>query len=327
MPSRSGDALDAAPRDTGAMATQSSSALVALSNELAAAVERVAGAIVSIDARRRTNSSGIVWRDGVIVTADHTLERDDEIELLLADGRTTAASIAGRDPSTDLAILKPSVPAALPIAEPAEPASLRVGELVLAVGRPGEGGPSATLGVISALDGPWRTWRGGEIERFVRADVSLYPGFSGGPLVTIDGRVLGLNTTGLSRRTAVTIPATTVSRVVDVLLSGGRIRRGYLGIAMQPVRIPDRIATDLGLDDRGGVIVVDVEPNGPADRAGLLIGDVIVRMGETRVRDADDLQIVLGANRVGAALAARIVRGGTAADLTVTVGERPHGDD
>src|SRR6202163_2451161 len=283
------------------------SALVALSNDVAATVERVAAGVVAVEARSRIGSSGFFVRPDLILTADHALE-SDEVEIVRAGGETEPASIAGRDPSTDLALLRVEKPGTALEFAPAE--ALRVGAIVLAVARDDDGDLAASMGVLSAVGAGWRTWQGGQIDRFVRPDLSLYPRFAGSPLVDVTGRVIGLNTGGLSRRQTLTVPATTIERVVDALLTrGGRIPRGYLGVALQGVQ--------------GGVIVLGVEPNSPADRGGLIVGDIITALGGTRVEDADDVHAQLGASTVGAALAVDVLRGGTPQRADVVVGERP----
>jgi S1-C subfamily serine protease len=295
--------------------------LATLSNDLAGAVEQAARVVVAVHARRRIPSSGVVWRPGVIVAASHTLARDEDITVTLPDGRTVSATLAGRDDTTDLAVLRLDAPALTP-AERADPAALRVGHLVLAVGRPGPS-VTASMGVVSAVGGEWRTWQGGRIDRFVRLDLNIYDGFSGGALVEAGGRVLGINTSGLARATALTIPAATVDRVTDQLLSHGRVQRGYLGLASQPVRLPEGLRAALQLESDIGLVVVNVEPDGPADRAGMLLGDVIVAVDGTAVRDPADVLAALGPERVGNPLTARVLRGGQPVAVTITVGRRP----
>jgi S1-C subfamily serine protease len=300
-----------------------SSALLALSNDLAEAVACASQAVVAVQARPRMPSSGVHWRQGVIVTADHTVKRDEDISVGLPDGRTAPAVLAGRDPSTDLAVLKLQG-LEFPTAEIGDAAGLRVGHVVLAVARPGERGRglSASWGVISALGGPWRTWHGGQIDQFIRPDLTLYPGFSGGALVDTRGRIMGINTSG-PRSMVLTIPPSTVNRVVSQLLERGRIARGYLGLGMQPVRLPESLKRTLNLTRAGGVIIVAVEPDSPAERAGLLIGDVLVALDGVPIGDTADVQALLGPERVGSAVVASIIRAGLLAERTVVVGERP----
>jgi len=308
------------------MASQTSettSLLLGLSNDLAGAVERAGAAVVAVNARQRVPSTGIHWSPGVIVTADHTVERDEEITVTLSDGRTVPVTLAGRDPSTDIAVLRAQGVEGVPTAEIGDSHALAVGQIVLAIGRPGEHGLSASYGVISALSGSWSTYRGGQIDQFVRPDLTFYPGFSGGPLVNAHGQVVGLNTSGLTRGLGVTVPASTVNRVADQLLSKGRIARGYLGLGFQPVHLPDSLKNTLNLTTNDGLIIVTVEPEGPAERAGIFIGDVLVALDNTPVTDIEAVQSLLGADRVGKAVNARVVRGGTLADVSITVAERP----
>ncbi|HEU4647545.1 MAG TPA: trypsin-like peptidase domain-containing protein [Gemmatimonadales bacterium] len=295
--------------------------LAGLSNDLADAVEQAARSVVAVHARRRIPSSGVAWRPGVIVAASHALARDEDITVTLPDGHTVTATLAGRDETTDLAVLRVDAPS-LPPAERADPTALRVGHFVLAVGRPGPN-VTASMGVVSAVGGEWRTWQGGRIDRFVRLDLNIYDGFSGGALIEAGGRVLGINTSGLARATALTIPATTVDRVADQLLSHGRVQRGYLGLASQPVRLPEALRAALQLESGIGLVVVNVEPDGPADRAGVLLGDVIIAVDGTPVRDPADVLAALGPDRVGKPLTARVLRGGQPVAVTITVGRRP----
>jgi S1-C subfamily serine protease len=269
--------------------------------------------VVAINARRRIPSSGIVWRPGVVVTAGHTISRDEDIGVILASGRTVTATLAGRDPTTDLAVLRLE-DAAVPPVERGDDADLQVGRLVLALGRPGPA-VTASLGIISAVGGEWRTWQGGRVDRFVRLDLAIYDGFSGGPLVEAGGKVLGLNTSGLSRAMALALPASTVDRVTDQLIATGRVRRGYLGLAVQPVQLPE----PLGL----GLVVVKLESGGPAEAAGLLLGDILTALDGRDLADPEDILAALGGERVGQPIEVRLLRGGEPKTIGVTVGERP----
>lgn len=303
--------------------SETGSTLSALSSDLAGAVERAGRATVAIHARPRIPSSGIHWRPGIIVTADHTVKRDEEITVTFDDGQTHPASLVGRDPATDLAVLRSEHHAA-PAAELGDATSLAVGHIVLAVGRAGEQ-VSASLGIVSAIAHEWRTWRGGVIERLFRLDLAVYDGFSGGPLVDARGAIVGLDTSGLARGIATAIPRSTVDRVTDQLLATGHIARGYIGLAMQPVRLPGALVRALGLAGEGGVILVGVEPGGPGDKAGAMIGDVMVALDDKPVRTADDLVALLGSESVGRTVRARIVRGGASRELSIVIGERARG--
>jgi S1-C subfamily serine protease len=301
---------------------ESGSALVDFSNDLANAVDRAGLSIVAVHGRSRTPSSGVHWRSGIIVTADHTLERDEGITVTLPDGRNLPATVAGRDSGTDLAVLKVDA-GDLPVADIGDSAALKIGHIVLAIGRPGEHGLGASWGAISAIGPAWRTWAGGQVDQLIRPDLTLYPGFSGGPLIDARGQIVGVNTSGLSRNLTLAIPTATVNRVVETLLTTGRIARGYLGLAMQPVKLPDALRGQLGLANETGLIVVNVENDGPAEKAGAFVGDILVAIEGQPVGDTDDIQSQLDPDRVGRPLAVTVVRGGRLQDLTITVGERP----
>jgi len=293
-------------------------ALLSLSNDLAAAVERVRGAVVAVNARPRLPSTGVHWRPGIIVTADHTVRSDEDITIIAPDGRTVAASLVARDPGTDLAVLRVH-DTDLPLADLGDPASLKVGHIVLAVGH----GPRVSWGVVSTLGGRWRTWRGGEIDQLMRLDLTLYPGFSGGPLVDVKGRVVGINTSGLSRQLELAIPVSTVTRVADELIDKGHVSRGFLGLGLQPARLPEAFRRRLAGASEIGLLVVNVQPDGPAAKAGVLLGDVLVTLDGAPVGATEDVQAVVGARRAGSTVTATILRAGAPAEVSMTVGERP----
>jgi len=295
--------------------------LAALSDDLAAAVEQASRSVVAVHARRRIPSSGVAWRSGVIVTASHTVTRDEDITLTLPDGRTAPATLAGRDETTGIAVLRTDATGITP-AEHASAGALRVGNLVLALGRPGTA-ITASLGVVSAVGDEWRTWQGGRIDQFVRLDIAIYDGFSGGPLVEAGGHVLGINSSGLARGMPLTIPATTVDRVADQVLAGGRLGRGYLGLASQPVRLPEGLRQSLHLAGDFGLVVVNVEPGGPAEQGGVLLGDILVAMDGAPVSDPRDVLAALTPERVGQVIPVRVLRGGQPTELSITVGQRP----
>ena len=293
-----------------------------LSNDVSGAIARAAQSVVAVDARRRSTSSGVHWREGVVVTADHAVKRDSEISLTLPDGREVPAELAGRDGSIDVAVLRFDG-SGMRTADFASPDELAVGRLAIAVARSDDEGVAASLGVVSALGGPWRTWQGGRVDRLIRPDLNIYSGFSGGPLIDAAGGVIGMNTAGLSRRTPLTLPVATIERVVGQLLNRGTVTRGYLGLGMQQVRLPENVRERLGLGAGDAVIVLSVEPGGPAERAGLFIGDVVVSLDGRRIEDVHDVLAFLNDNAAGRTVRAAIVRAGVPADLSITVGERP----
>jgi S1-C subfamily serine protease len=292
--------------------------LLLLSNDLASAVERAARSVVAVHARPRLPSTGVHWRPGIVVTAEHTVRVEEEIRVVWPDGRAAPASLVARDPGTDLAVLRVG-DTDWPVAEVGDGAELKVGNLVLAVGY----GPRASWGVVSAVGGPWRTWRGGEVDRFVRVDLALYPGFSGGPLVEASGKVAGLVTSGLSRQLELAVPASTVMRIVDELLATGRISRSYLGLGLQPVALPEALRRLAPGSEPHGLIVVSIEADGPAARAGVMLGDVLVALEGRPLHDPGDVQAVLAGRRPGTAVTASLIRAGAPLDAVITLGERP----
>ena len=297
----------------GAMETT----LKILSVGLADVVERSARLAVAVDARPRMGSSGILWQPGVVVTADHAIRREEDIPVLLPDGTRTAAKLAGRDPGIDLAVLRLE---SAGTTEFERAPQLRAGELVLAVGRH-EPGVLATMGIVSTAGGVWKTWRGGELDSLLRLDIAAYPRSSGSVVVDSEGRVAGMLTSGLTRTAPVAIPSATIDRVIAELLKHGRIARGYLGVGLQPVPLPPPIARTLGRQQASALIVLSVEPDGPADQAGLVLGDVLVELGGRAVLDTDDVQVALQGS-IGRELKALVIRGGERLELVVKAGER-----
>jgi len=295
--------------------------LNALSDDLAHVVEQVSPSVVAANARRHLSSSGVYWRDGIIVTAAHTIRRTDEISVILANSQSVVTTLAGVDPSTDLAVLKIDNPELSPPLF-GDASQLKVGHVVLAVGRGAQRGLNATLGIVGVLSGSWRTWRGGLIDQFIGLDLVLHPGAAGGPLTDSHGRVLGINTLGLSRSMALTIPVSTVNRVVTHLLEKGHMGLGYLGLGMRPVPLPENLKSTLNLSADSGLIVVTVEPDGPGSKAGVLFGDVIVALEGTAVSNIRDLQAFLEPESVGKTIPVSIIRGGKPIEINVTIGER-----
>ncbi len=289
-----------------------------LSDAMANAAETVGQSIVRVEGRKRLAGTGVVWSaDGVIVTAHHVVHKENGIEIGLPDGSTASATLVGRDPSTDLAVLRAETH---DLAAPAwgEIDGVKVGQLVLALGRPGQF-VQATLGVVSALGQGWRTPPGGQIDRYLQTDVLMYPGFSGGSLVSAGGEVIGLNSSALLRGVSVAVPVPTVRRVVESLLQHGHVRRGYLGVAAQVVRLPEALQEQLGQET--GVLLVSVETGGAADQGGLALGDTIVALDGQPVRHMDDLLGLLTSERIGVSVPVQIVRGGQVQEMQVTVGE------
>jgi serine protease DegQ len=293
--------------------------LAALSNGMADAVENVATAVVRVNGRRRRSGSGVVFAQNMVLTASHVLEREEDLSVETADGRTLSARFAGRDHSSDLAVLNVG---GLDI-DPATPAEgdARVGQISLAVGSHSRGeGPRATLGVVSAVGGPVRSRRGPRVERYIQTDATPYPGFSGGPLIDARGDVLGILVSGWGRGAAFAIPADIAWRTAGTLSERGSVKRGYLGILSQPVRLPN--GQSLGLTQRGGLLVVGVEDGSPADRGGLIVGDILATLDGQPIEDTEDLLVLLAGDRVGRSVPVKLVRGGELTEVEITVGER-----
>jgi len=290
-----------------------------VSNAFAEAVEKAGQSVVRVEARRRLPASGIVWSsDGVIITAHHVVHRDENIHVGLSSGDKVLATFVGRDPTTDLAVLRVEANGLTPPSWVGRE-GLRVGHLVMALGRPGKS-VRAALGIVSALGESWRTPVGGELESYIQTDLVMYPGFSGGLLVEANGKGVGLNTSGLLRGANLAVPFESLQRVVETLLEHGRIRRGYLGVSVQPVRLPAGVAEQL--NQKIGLLVVSVEQDSPADEGGLVLGDAIVRVDDQAIHQADDLLTLLSGDRVGVDVSLRVVRGGELKDVTTVIGER-----
>jgi S1-C subfamily serine protease len=294
---------------------ESTNPLAAFSEQTAQLVERVAHSVVAVHGGGR--ASGIHWRPGVIVTAEEILERDEDIGLILPGGRQVAATLAGRDPSTDVAVLR-FQPDGLPAAETAT-AALRPGNLALAIGSH-EGAAIASLGIVAFVGAAWQSWRGGTIDSLLRLDLSLNRFAEGGALVDVNGRVLGMTVLG-PRRRVLAIPSSTIDRAVDQLLSKGHIARGYLGAGLQNVRL-GRGAKDAS-DVKRGILVVSIDPEGPATRAGLVVGDIITAWNGKPVAHVREVMRLLGPDSVGASVDLQLLRAGAPASLKVTIGERP----
>ncbi len=292
----------------------------AMSEAMADAAAKAAGVTVLVDARRRRPASGIGFAENLILTADHVVEREEEIRIVLADGSERSASLAGRDPGSDLAVLRLEGSDLVSANRASNEA--RLGQIVLAIGRPGPEGAQASLGIVSAIGGPIRTGRGGLLERYLRTDAIPYPGFSGGPLVDSAGDVLGINTSGLWQGSSLTIPANLAWSLGETLAVHGRVKRGFLGIRSQPVELPLAQRQALGREQDSGLLLVGVETDGPAGKSGLLIGDILVGLAGAPVSDPDDLAAQLVGSIVGNPVAVEVLRGGQPLTLTVIIGER-----
>ncbi|MFL5601009.1 MAG: S1C family serine protease [Gemmatimonadaceae bacterium] len=308
--------------------SNNASTLSELSSQLSSAVETAGKSVVAIHARRRIPSSGIVWRDGIIVSASHTVRRDDGIPITLPNGDSAIAKIAGRDSATDIIALRidaASTDTKSYVAPRADSSSLRVGSLVLAVGRPGRS-VTASFGIVSAVGEGWRTWQGARIDRVLRLDLAVYDGFSGGALVDASGAVLGLNNSALARGTPMALPAAAVDRVVDELLETGHVRRPFIGVAVQPVELSASLVSQHELGKDAGLLIVSIADASPADRAGMMLGDVLLEANGQPLGRPDDLLDALSSVSGGGAITLKFLRGGVVKSASVTPADRGRGE-
>lgn len=291
-----------------------------LSEAMADTIAKAGASTVLVDARQRLPASGISYTANLVLTASHVIERDEDIRVMLPDGSQLPAALAGRDPGSDLALLRLESAVLTPAQAAARPA--RIGQLVLALGRPTSNGIQASLGIVSALGGPARTAHGSFLESYLRTDAIPYPGFSGGPLVNASGEILGLNTSGLAHGASITIPASLAWQTAETLAKHGHIRRGYLGIRSQPVVLPAAQRQTPGRDQETGLLLVGIEQDSPAATSGLLVGDILVGLAGEPVSDPDQLLYRLVGDIVGKQTSVEIIRGGQLLTIQVKIGER-----
>lgn len=293
--------------------------LTQLSTRIAALGAEGAAHVVRVEGRRRSPASGVAWSaDGVVVAPHHALPRDEEVEVGLPSGETAPAELVGRDPTTDLAVLRVRG-ASLVAATFAEPTEVTAGELVVGVARPGRS-PRVGLGVLARAAGEFRAGGGGRVDRFLETTLALHAGVSGALVIRADGTALGVASSGLVRGAVMAIPASTLRRVVKALLAHGQIRRGYLGLATYPVPLPPALRAATG--EEVALLVSRVEPESPAARAGILLGDALLSVGGEVMQDPGELLALLGEERIGDTVPVRLLRAGEVRDLAVTVGAR-----
>jgi S1-C subfamily serine protease len=303
------------------LSASSSGLLASLSDELAGAVERAGRSVVAVHGRRRFPASGLAWRTDLVVTAAHVLERDTDLSITSPDGVQHPARLVGGDRASDVAVLKIEGGGLTPVERSTD--ALAAGNLVLAVGRPGTPSPIASFGVVSSAGGAWRTAQGAVLEAYLRADVALLPGLSGGALADVQGRVVGLLSSQLAGGDPVAIPIATLDALVERILGGGSMRRGYLGVSTQPVELQEALRQRLGLAQESGLMLLGLEPGAPADRDGLLPGDILLAIGGRIVEDGEALQMALGPDAVGKLSTIKLIRGGQLQEVGVTPAERP----
>jgi S1-C subfamily serine protease len=285
---------------------------------MAAAAEKVGASTVMVNARRRIPATGVAYATDLILTANHVVERDEGIPVLFGDGNQVSADLVGRDQGTDLALLRLEQS----VANPAKTApQAKVGQLVLALGRPSDVGIEASLGVVSAIGGPVHT-RHGAIDRYIRTDTTPFPGFSGGPLADVEGRVIGINTSGFGHGISLTIPADLAWNVARQLASHGSVQRGYLGVRSQGVEIPGESQKALKRQQPAGLLLISVERKSPAETAGLMVGDIIVAVDKNPVHNHDELLARLTGDLIAKSTPVEVLRGGKPLIIKVKIGAR-----
>lgn len=299
--------------------TERSEIWTQLSKSFSEAIKAVQDSIVAIPGGRGSTSSGVVWRQGIVITTYNGLRQREDIKV--NHGRDLVnASLIGGDPATDLAVLRIPSESFTPVKSTND--GTYTGEVALSVGRSRLGDISASAGIIARTGDAWRTWRGGQIDRLIRPDIQLYVGQSGSALVNGKGQVLGINTTALARQAVITIPTQTIDRVVDAILERGHVPRPFLGIAMQAVPIPDPARSLFPEEAEQALLVMHVEPKAPAALAGVMVGDLIVSANRNPIDNVREFLHWLSGLRIGDTVSLVVIRGGVKVDLTVSVADR-----
>jgi len=299
--------------------TNKTNTLAELSSQLSSSVEQIGGHVVAIHARRRIPSSGVIWRDGVIVSASHTVRRDGDVRVTLPSGDDVVAHVAGRDAATDLVVLRATeVESAAPRADAS---AAKVGSFVLAVGRPGRN-VTTSFGIVSADIEGWRSGSGARLERVLRLDLAVYDGFSGGPLVAASGGVIGIDNSAFARGGAAALPASVVDTVVDELLTRGHIRRPFIGVGVHPVALGSALVKRNNLTQDVALVVVSLADGDAADAAGILLGDLLTAVDGRALARPSDLLDALSSVPEGGSIRATLLRGGTPLEVTIEPRDR-----
>jgi S1-C subfamily serine protease len=285
------------------------------SEALAALVNESGPGVVAVKSAAYRVTSGVALHDNLIAVASHSLRREDRVPVYAADGGQTIATILGRDPSIDLAILK-AEGLNVKALHGADTASLKPGSLAVVVGFTVDAGVTASLGVLGAVGPARKNWRGGTLDRFLRLDVNLYPSQSGAAVVNTAGQLIGMASPAMSRHSTIAVPVSSIERIANELLEQGRIRHGYLGVGVQPVAVRGK------QEQESGLIILSVEPDSPADQAGLLLGDVLLSVDGKRMTDIDDLHSALRGDIVGRTVKAIVLRGGASIEVSIAIVER-----
>jgi S1-C subfamily serine protease len=291
--------------------------LTELSNAMADAVAGAGPSVVQVQGHRRP-ASGIVYQDDTVLTTTRALGREDGLRVRKADGGEIDAELIGWDPASSLALLRANGLDLRPLTPASEPP--RVGHLALALARSWSNSLTASAGIVSVIGGPLRTGRRRSIAEVLRTTAPMHEGFAGGAFVDVQGRLLGITTASEIRGLGVVIPASIALKTAAAVLEHGRLKRGYLGIAGQPVTLPEGQRQDD--EHQTALLVVAVTAGSPAASAGVLVGDVMLAFDGKPVESPEDLLDLLVGDRVGRTVPLRILRGRDSVDLNVTVGER-----
>jgi S1-C subfamily serine protease len=295
--------------------------LAGYSKAITAVVEQAGRSVVAVKSAAYRVTSGVAFRENLIAVNNHTLRREGAIPVHLPDGSEAEASILGRDASIDVAVLVLRDKTA-PVLEVESDAELRAGALTVVVGRTLDAGLSASLGILGAVADQRRTWRGGGLDKFLRLDVNFYPSQAGAAVVSATGKFIGMATPAMLRHSSLAIPPKTLNRVADELLREGRVRRGYLGVGLQPVAIPAHLRSKAPVAGETGLMVLSVEPGTGAEKAGLQLGDILVAINGTALSALEILMSELSGEAVGKAVKLTILRAGNALEIEVPVSER-----
>lgn len=296
------------------------SSLNAFSEAIAELVEGAARYTATVYGRRRLPATGIVWAEDLIVTASHVVERDEGVEVAVTAGERRTATVAGRDPATDLVLLRVEGGGLTPAPRAGQAA--RPGNIGIAIGRAGSSTPHVSIGVVNVVDYAVRVSQSRAIEPVLQSEIVMLPGFSGGPLLNTSGEVLGINSSHIGRGNSLTLTVEAINPIIDALARHGKLRQGYLGIGAQAVGLSASQVKDAALAQEVGLVILSIDEGGPAQGAGLLIGDIVIAVGGASVVSVDDLVEHLPGELIGSQTPVTIVRGSQRQEVSVTVGER-----
>ena len=321
-PSRLGDVRKVVLLDAAFRRRHMQSTWQQLSKEISDSVAIAGRSVVAIDGRSGHTSSGILWRPDLVLAAAHTIRPNADIHIIPRAGNSVRARLAGRATGADVALLRADQAISQDSAEFGDATGLAIGQFVVAIARTRRGNIVASSGILSGLMGEWQYGRT-RIDQFIRPDLTLYPGFSGGALIGADGKILGMTTSGLARGKPIVIPASTLGRITEELTQKGHVATPYIGLVMQPVPIPDSFQKTSGVTATVGLLVMHVEAGGPSDTAGVLLGDVLVQLEGQTFSDLSDLQDVLRRFGINQDVKTTLIRGGQMVELNIKIGERP----